>query len=172
MSATEARQLKSINEYIDDLRIGDRVHSGRGRTITEADLVMFSAFSGDWASLHTDQEWVDKHGPFPGRIAHGCLTLSAATGLEFTMLPEQDKVLAFYGMDRVRFVKPVFIGDTIYTIKTDLDKRPKYKDMGMYRASYEVFKNEGELVLYCEHLQTVKYRDPERWQDQVEVKRS
>jgi len=45
--------------------------------------------------------------------------------------------------------------------KTDLDKHPKYEDMGLCRASYEVFKNEGGLVLYCEHLQTVKYRHPE-----------
>jgi hypothetical protein len=32
--------------------------------------------------------------------------------------------------------------------------------MGLYRASYEIFKNDGELVLYCEHIQSVKYRDP------------
>ena len=75
-----------------------------------------------------------------------------------------------YGYDKLRFIKPVFIGDTIYTIKTDLEKRPKYKDMGLCRSSYEVFKAEGELVLYCEHLQTVKYREPAKWQDQVEKK--
>ena len=62
---------------------------------------------------------------------------------------------------------PVFINDSIYTIKTDLDKHPKYKDMGLYRASYEIFKNEGELVLYCEHIQTVKYRDPEQFQTRL-----
>jgi acyl dehydratase len=65
-----------------------------------------------------------------------------------------------YGYDRLRFIKPVFIGDTIYTIRTNLDKRPRYQDLGLIRASYEVFKNEGELVLYCEHLQTVKYANP------------
>jgi hypothetical protein len=42
--------------------------------------------------------------------------------------------------------------------------------MGLCRASYEIFKNEGELVLYCEHLQTVKYRNPEKSKDQVEKK--
>jgi acyl dehydratase len=72
--------------------------------------------------------------------------------------------------EKLRFIRPVFIGDTIYAIRTNLEKRPKYKDMGLVRACYEVFKNEGELVLYCEHLQTVKYRDPSRWQDQVEKK--
>jgi acyl dehydratase len=72
-----------------------------------------------------------------------------------------------YGYDRLRFIKPVFIGDTIYTIRTKLDKQPKYKDMGLVRVSYEVF---GELALYCEHLQTVKCRHPENWQDEVQKK--
>lgn len=40
--------------------------------------------------------------------------------------------------------------------------------MGLIRASYEVFKGEGELVLYCEHLQTVRYRDPARWVGKTE----
>ena len=73
-----------------------------------------------------------------------------------------------YGYDKLRFIKPVFIGDTIYTIRTNLEKRPKYKEMGLIRASYEVFKGEGELVLYCEHLQTVNYRDAAAFADQVE----
>ena len=65
-----------------------------------------------------------------------------------------------YGYDKLRFIKPVFIGDTIYTIRTNLAKEPKYAERGLTRAMYEVFKGEGELVLYCEHLQTVLYRDP------------
>jgi acyl dehydratase len=59
-------------------------------------------------------------------------------------------------------VKPVFIGDTIYTIRTHLQKWPKYPTLGMVRVSYEVFKMPGELVLYCEHLQTVKYRNKDQ----------
>jgi len=74
-------------------------------------------------------------------------------------------VIAFsYGYDKLRFITPVFIGDTIYTIKTDLEKTPKYPERGLYRASYEVFKNEGELVLYCEHLHTFKYRDKNQFE--------
>jgi acyl dehydratase len=61
-------------------------------------------------------------------------------------------------MTRLRIIKTVFLGDNVYTIKTDLEKSPNYPEMGLARASYEVFKNEGELVLYCDHLQTVKYR--------------
>ncbi|MCL4352499.1 MAG: dehydratase [Firmicutes bacterium] len=92
----------------EDYTVGE-VWVSRGRTITEADLVMFSAFSGDWYPLHTDKEWAQK-GPFGQRIAHGMLVLSASTGL-ITMKP--GVVLAFYGIDRVRFVAPTYIGDTI-----------------------------------------------------------
>ena len=86
----------------------------------------------------------------------GAFVFSAGLGLVAT-----NCVNAFsYGYDKLRFIKPVFIGDTIYSIRTNLEKRPRYEDMGLIRARYEVFKGEGELVLYCEHLQTVKYRDP------------
>lgn len=67
------------------------------------------------------------------------------------------------GYNKLHFIKPVFIGDTIYTIRTHLEKRPKYPAMGMVCVSYEVFKNEGELALYCEHLQTAAYRHPEQF---------
>ena len=92
----------------EDYTVGE-VWMSRGRTVTEADLVMFSAFSGDWYPLHTDKEWARK-GPFGQRIAHGMLVLSVSTGL-LTMKP--GVVLAFYGIDRVRFVAPTYIGDTI-----------------------------------------------------------
>jgi acyl dehydratase len=65
-----------------------------------------------------------------------------------------------YGYDKLRFIKPVFIGDTIYSMRTLVRKEPKYDDMGLIVVSYEVFRADDEqIVLYCEHLQTVKYRD-------------
>jgi acyl dehydratase len=92
-------------------------------------------------------------------------SLSAGLGLVAT-----NCINAFsYGYDKLRFIKPTFIGDTIYAIRTNLEKRPKYRDMGLIRASYEVFKGEGELVLYCEHLQTVKYRNPVAFAADIET---
>ena len=104
-----------LNAYFDELQVGDRFTT-RARTITEADLVFFSGWSGDYSALHTDEEYA-KAGPFGKRIAHGCLTLSVGTGLEFALMSgpgPEDSIVAFYGMDRVRFVKPVFIGDTLH----------------------------------------------------------
>lgn len=113
MSATEPRKLTSLNTYYDELTLGDRFVS-RARTITEADIALYSGLSGDYHPLHTDEEFA-RRGPFGERIAQGCLTLSVATGLEFSLMSsaEESRILAFYGMDRVRFVKPVRIGDTI-----------------------------------------------------------
>ena len=102
--------------------------------------------------------------PFIGRTLESTSTTmgSAAGAMVFSLglgLMAHNNVNTFsYGYDKVRFIKPVFIGDTIYTIRTHLEKWPKYPTLGMVRVSYEVFKIPGELVLYCEHLQTVKYR--------------
>lgn len=68
-----------FEKYFNELNIGERWVS-RGRTITEADLVLFSAFSGDWYPLHTDKEWAAQTS-FGQRIAHGMLVLSVAMGL-------------------------------------------------------------------------------------------
>lgn len=152
------------NWFYEDIVVGGRIRSIR-RTISEGESMQFNALVMDLHPYVADEIFAREEGVFGRRLVAGAMVFSLGLGLVAT-----NCVNAFsYGYDRLRFIKPVFIGDTIYTIKTDLDKRPKYKDMGMYRASYEVFKNEGELVLYCEHLQTVKYREPEKWQsDNVE----
>ena len=84
-----------------------------------------------------------RKGIFGRRLVAGAFVFSAGIGLVAT-----NWLQAFsYGYDRMRFIKPVFIGDTIYTIRTNLAKEPKYADRGLTRAKYEVFKGAGELVL-------------------------
>ena len=146
------------NWYYEDIVIGKRLRSIR-RTISEGESMQFNNLVLDMHPYVADELFARKEGLFGRRLVAGAFVFSAGLGLVAT-----NCVNAFsYGYDKLRFIKPVFIDDTIYTIKTDLDKQPKYKDMGLYRASYEVFKNEGELVLYCEHIQTVKYRHPENY---------
>lgn len=109
-----------LDKYFNELETGTKIVS-RARTITEADLVMFSAFSGDWYPLHTDKEYA-RGTVFGQRIAHGMLVLSVATGL-IPMKP--GVVVAFYGMDKVRFTSPTFIGDTIRVEAEIVDKSDK-----------------------------------------------
>jgi acyl dehydratase len=143
------------NWFYEDIVIGKKIRSIR-RTLSEGESMQFNALVLDMHPYVADELFAKEEGLFGKRLVAGAFVFSAGLGLVAT-----NCVNAFsYGYDKLRFIKPVFIGDTIYTIKTDLDKQPKYKELGLYRAAYEVFKNEGELVLYCEHIQTVKYRNP------------
>ncbi len=139
-----ARRLETLDVPFDELGVGDTIAS-RGRTVTEADVVAYAALSGDWTPLHTDAV-AAAAGPFGARIAHGGLTLTISTGLEFSLLGEAANVLAFYGMDRVRFVKPVFIGDTIHLRGEVLALEPKDDDRGVVTVRQELVNQHGDLV--------------------------
>jgi len=153
------------NWFYEDFEIGHKIRSLR-RTISEGESMQFNALVLDMHPYVADQRFAETEGIFGRRLVAGAFVFSAGLGLVAT-----NCVNAFsYGYDKLRFIRPTFIGDTIYTIRTHLEKRPKYKDMGMIRASYQVYKGEGELVMYCEHLQTVKYRDAEAFAPFVEAR--
>jgi 3-hydroxybutyryl-CoA dehydratase len=128
-------------KYFEDFAVGE-VLVTRARTITETDIVNFAALTGDWYPLHTDVEYAQK-GPFGERIAHGMLILSIANGL----MPLCDMaIVAFYGMDKVRFTAPTKIGDTIHVELEVMEKQDK-GDIGGIITLKEYVKNQrGENV--------------------------
>jgi len=129
-------------KYFEDFNEGDRIVT-RGRTITEADIVMFSAFSGDWHPLHTDVEYA-KQGPFKERIAHGFLVLSVASGL----LPLSEiAIIAFYGMDKVRFIAPVRLLDTIHVEFAAIEKQDRDERGGVITFRETIRNQRGEEVV-------------------------
>lgn len=141
--------------YYEDYEPGQRIRSIR-RTISEGEVMAFNALVLDMHPYVADEEFARTDGIFSRRIVPGALVFSMGLGLVAT-----NNTHAFsYGYDKLRFIKPVFINDTIYTIRTMLSKEPKYEKVGLFRVAYEVFRSDGDLVLYCEHLQTVQYRDP------------
>ena len=151
------------NWFYEDIVIGKRLRSIR-RTISEGESMQFNALVLDMHPYVADEIFARTEGVFGRRLVAGAMVFSVGLGLVAT-----NCVNAFsYGYDKLRFIKPVFIGETIYTIRTNLEKRPKYPSIGLVRVSYEVFKSVGELVLYCEHLQTVKYRDPSSYPGRAE----
>src|SRR5258708_3833025 len=101
--------------YFEDLQKGE-IHTSRGRTITETDIVNFAGLSGDFVQFHIDAEFA-KSTVFGQRIAHGALIFSISTGLVAQMSLLEDTLIAFYGIEKLRFTKPVFIGDTIHVTK-------------------------------------------------------
>ena len=139
--------------YFEDYAIG---HSREtfGRTITEADIVLHAGQTGDFFPHHMDAEWV-KTQVFKRRVAHGTLILCVAIGMTAN---EINPVAFSYGYDRVRFIRPVFIGDTITVIATISEKRDyaKRPDHGYVVEQVEVFNQEGKIVLACQHLYLVQ----------------
>jgi 3-hydroxybutyryl-CoA dehydratase len=130
-----------FTKYFDYYKIGETWRS-KGRTITEADIVNFASLSGDWYPLHTDIEYA-KQTPFKQRIAHGMLVLSVASGL---LLFEPGIVVAFYGIENLRFVKPTFIGDTLHVEMTVTGLEDKGNGTGVVAARQEVKKQTDETV--------------------------
>jgi acyl dehydratase len=149
----------------EDFEVGKRARSIR-RTISEGESMLFNAIVMDMHPYVADDVFAKEEGIFAKRLVAGAMVFSVGLGLM-----AHNNIHTFsYGYDKLRFIKPVFVGDTIYTIRTHLEKWPKYPDLGMVKVSYEVFKMPGELVLYCEHLQTVKYRDASQFQRQLQQK--
>lgn len=130
-----------INAYFDDIQVGDK-QTTRARTITETDIVNFAMFTGDWHPLHTDVEYARANELYRERIAHGMLVLSVATGLTPFM---PGATLAFYGLDRVRFINPTHIGDTLHVETEVVDKRLRDdKTAGVVTTDLVVRNQRGE----------------------------
>jgi acyl dehydratase len=144
-----------ITAYLDDISVGD-THLTGGRTITETDLVSFAMFSGDWHPIHTDVEYAAADGRFGGRIAHGALVLSVALGL-VTFWPPAMK--AFYGIDKLRFVAPTRIGDTLHVETEVLAVEPKGSDGGVVTSRFTV-RNQREEDVIVATLKSLVARKP------------
>ncbi|MEM6393670.1 MAG: MaoC/PaaZ C-terminal domain-containing protein [Planctomycetota bacterium] len=125
-----------------------------GRTITETDFVVHAGHSGDFFPHHLDAEWC-KTQPFGQRIAHGTMTFAIGVGLTATQI----NPLAFtYGYERLRFPKPVHIGDTIRTRVTiaAAEPDPKRPQYGRVTERLEVLNQRDEVVLACDHILLVE----------------
>ncbi len=142
--------------YFDDFVL-DSVGTSRGRTITEADIVNFAGISGDFVELHMSEPYAAK-GPFGKRIAHGALIFSISTGLGIQLNQIQETVIAFYGIDKLRFTRPVFIGDTIHVVKKVIEKQQKDGDRGVVTFETNVLNQFNELVIVYYDKVLVKAR--------------
>jgi len=118
----------------------------RGRTITEADVVMFAGLTGDFVELHTNEEFA-KQTPFGRRVAHGALVFSMSIGLSTRTNLLDDTLLAFAGVDKLRFVSPVFIGDTIHVTKRVAESKELGPAQGTVTFETRVINQRGEIVL-------------------------
>jgi oxepin-CoA hydrolase/3-oxo-5,6-dehydrosuberyl-CoA semialdehyde dehydrogenase len=135
--------------HFEDLDIGQTFYSAE-RTITLEDIEHFAHFTGDTFYAHMDEEATKGHPFFPGRVAHGYLLLSFAAGLFVD--PDPGPVLANYGLDSLRFVKPLQPGESIKVRLTAKEKSPRNKQYGEVRWDVEITTGAGETAATYELL--------------------
>ncbi len=133
------------------VKIGDWVNFSK--TVGETDIYLFAGITGDFSGNHVNEEYM-KRSNYGRRIAHGALLVGFLSTTSSLMIAEVlrkgiDETPVSLGYDRVRFIKPVFINDTVtvtYTISgIDLDKRRS-------RAKVEVANQDGATVAVAEHI--------------------
>jgi oxepin-CoA hydrolase/3-oxo-5,6-dehydrosuberyl-CoA semialdehyde dehydrogenase len=140
--AERPAEVHPFRKYYEELQVGETLTTHR-RTVTEADIALFSALSWDHFYAHTD-ELAARESLFGKRVAHGYFVLSAAAGLFVD--PAPGPVLANYGLEGLRFTEPVAAGDTIQARLTVKGKRPRDEKSGVVEWAVEVQNQEGKVV--------------------------
>ncbi|WP_101297238.1 MaoC/PaaZ C-terminal domain-containing protein [Halegenticoccus soli] len=132
--------------YFEDFEVGQEFQSV-GRTVTEADFVMHSAFSGDWTELHTNRHYAEDE-YFGERVAHGPMTFVLATGFVYRCGFLERTVLAFLGMNYMDIPAPVRTGDTISLRMEVTETKPfsSRDDAGLVVIDTEMTRQDGEVV--------------------------
>jgi oxepin-CoA hydrolase/3-oxo-5,6-dehydrosuberyl-CoA semialdehyde dehydrogenase len=147
-----------FRKTFDELAIGDTLIT-KTRTITLADIEAFANLSGDTFYAHMNDDDARSNGVFEGRVAHGYFIVSAAAGL--FVEPSLGPVLANYGMEKLRFTKPVYPGDTIHVRLTVKQKTAKDTPegtipQGVVEWDVEVMNQDAEAVAVYSILTLVR----------------
>lgn len=128
------------------LEAGDSVSFSK--TVGESDVYLFAGITGDFSPNHVNEEIMSKT-PFGHRVAHGVLSLGFASTTSTLMIEQTRMTAVSYGYDRVRFINPVLVGDTItvtYTI-AEIDEETLKT-----HADIEVVNQRGELCTVAHHI--------------------
>lgn len=143
------------SRFFEDFALGE-TRSTAARTITETDVVIHAGHTGDFFPHHMDEEFA-RRGPFGRRIAHGTMVLSIGIGLTAQRVNEASFSL---GYDRVRYVRPTFIGDTIRSRVTVVRMEPDAKNprRGRVTERCEVLNQADETLVVIDHVLMVDRR--------------
>jgi acyl dehydratase len=130
-----------IVKPFDELQIGE-TYTSRGRTITETDVVNFCALTGNWIEVHSNIEFCKNH-EFGQRLVQGSLTYAIATGL---ITWDHELIVSNYGLDRLRYLKPVFINDTVHVVAEIVEKQEKDENRGVVAIQVKIYNQRNEMV--------------------------
>lgn len=137
-------------KYFEELNVGDKIKHSMGRTITEADNVLFCALTMNTQPLHINEDFASKT-QFGQRIVNGIFTMGLAVGITVSELTE-GTIVANLGYENVKHPNPVFHGDTLYVETEVLDKRESSSkpDRGIVRLKHIGKKQDGTVVVEIE----------------------
>ncbi|WP_342433248.1 MaoC/PaaZ C-terminal domain-containing protein [Neobacillus sp. FSL H8-0543] len=132
--------------HLNNLQVGESVSFSK--TVSESDVYMFAGITGDLGENHVNEEYMKKT-PYKKRIAHGALLVGYASTTSTLFIQKRSIPAVSYGYDSIRFIKPVFIGDTIYIIYT-IDKI--CNDTQKSWAKIEIKNQDDELCAVAIHI--------------------
>jgi len=119
---SEEKVVRQRGLWFEELEEGVRYVHAPGRTITEADNVLFTTVTMNTQALHLDAAWSDQQPPFNQRLVNSMFTLATLVGLSVTQMT-QGTTVGNLGFSDIGFPKPMFHGDTLYAETTVTDKR-------------------------------------------------
>lgn len=145
--------LTGEKNYFEDFQVGDVYRHARGRTMTEMDNVLLTLLVMNTAQGHFNEDLMT-HNPFKHRITFGGITASMVIGLAAEDTAEH--VIAELKLDKIRFLTPVYHGDTLYAYTEVLEKREsdrpdagivRFKHWGVNQNEKVVFEGEREVLM-------------------------
>jgi len=153
---TTSGPVHPFRRHFEDLAVGETLHTA-ARTVTLEDIERFADLSGDRFYAHMDEAAAKANPFFDGRVAHGYFVVSAAAGLFVD--PDPGPCLANYGLERLRFLRPVYPGDTLTVDLTCKQKSARDgEDYGEVRWDVAVTNQDGDRVATYDVLTLVACR--------------
>lgn len=141
----EAKSSLSKGKFFEEFYQGQEFITA-GKTVTEADLVIYTGLSGDYNPLHVDEEYARKTA-YKGRIAPGFLGLAMASGLYSRLGIFDGTIIAFAGIDSWRFLRPIFINDTITVrLKVTETRLTSNPDRGVVKFDVQILNQHQEAL--------------------------
>jgi acyl dehydratase len=145
--------------WFEDFEVGVRYEHRPGRTVSEADNVLFTTLTMNTQPLHLDAFESAEQEPFHQRLVNSMFTLSTTIGLSVSQLT-LGTLVANLGFSEVSFPKPVFIGDTLYAATLVVDKRVSKSrpGEGVVTLEHSATNQRGEVVAVCVRSTLVRLR--------------
>jgi len=143
-----------LERYWEEYEVGEII-STSGRTLTEADIRLFIGATDATHPAHVDSEYCKKH-PFKKIVVPGALTMGVIDGFVTQDLVPRKLNIGHYGYDKVRFLRPVYPGDTIKMKAEVLEKKERNQEFGIVKFEYQVENQHDVLVLIVHDLQMIE----------------